>query len=655
MNIFSLSPNEPKSDIQPTEPAPSYAESTRTKIPPGATQQDSTGIFWDAAGRHWVMPEAYHEWASPYWEFPKDAAPPAAEPQTDAEIEAECEALMCQNELAQARVARRSWSPLDDIREEKAKQDARIACWRRHVDDAPTEASLIENNIWHFPPPEISYWFHTLPLEALGVPEGSEEFGFIQYGASWKCKTWNPAGNAFLVDYSDLGWPTSAGPSNRFVMPHEDRRIRSILANAGFSIPGAPDLIKCIDLYDLVREDLPEPKYLIDDLLREAGAAMVYGTAGVGKSWFVHTLALMIANGNFSILDGALKASQPGCNVLLVDGEMTMLDIQRRTIQLETAMGIEPPRGRFKAYFKTLTPLGCNFIDLSNHEDKLRILNEVRRLDIKLLILDNISTLSPGLKDENAAAEWNALTDIIIGCKGMGCAVIFLHHTGKNGSYRGSSHLMAAIERSIKLDASTEDAVKFRGVKFVIEAGKDRNGDDLQIDRKTLQLAKPNITVEDLALDLPPGQTFRPEGWRIFSEETAKAYEVVNYLKTGKYANQQAIADAMGIDRSTVSRNLARASALHIISERDIKAFYKVAKAGDPSFDDLAAEAKNETAKEIVAALKDAGIDAIAKGDSFYDTAAGQKYNKDKKPPKLKAGSDPFSAYAAKLNPGTPS
>jgi AAA domain len=208
---------------------------------------------------------------------------------------------------------------------------------------------------------------------------------------------------------------------------------------------------------------------------------------------------------------------------------------------------------------------GCPFVDLSDPADKDRIISLVKNKGFRLVIFDNLSTLSPGLKSENDATEWTPLNDLIIDLKGLDCAVITVHHSGKKGDYRGSSNLLAPLERVIGLEAVLDSP--FHGCQFTVLAGKDRNGDDLQINEKILQLAK-----------LKDGEgTYEP--WVIKDDEKAKIRQYVRMLNSLNYQTQEEIGLAMDppVSQPTVHRLELSAIAEKMLTKDRIKELKELA------------------------------------------------------------------------------
>jgi hypothetical protein len=116
------------------------------------------------------------------------------------------------------------------------------------------------------------------------------EFDAIEAGLSWKTKRIDPENWATIIDYADLGWPISAGPSRRFTTSEEDEDIREILASAGLTLPGSSVLNKSQDMQTVLEAPDIEDVILIAGFLRKGGSAMIFGPSGIGKSLLVESL-----------------------------------------------------------------------------------------------------------------------------------------------------------------------------------------------------------------------------------------------------------------------------------------------------------------------------------------------------------------------------
>ena len=309
--------------------------------------------------------------------------------------------------------------------------------------------------------------------------------------------------------------------------------------------------------------DIPEPKYLIRGLLREGGAAMVFGPPGIGKSWFVSTLAMMVAHGGgISIAGGTLAAGDYDWEkVLVFDEEMILYDIKERNARLSNILYLgereDEIAGNIEYFLKSDQAPNVKFIDIANPEDRDRIINAVLLSGAKLVIFDNLSTLSSSLRDENDASSWNPLNDLIISLKGIGVATLLVHHSNRSrsGGNRGSSNIAATLEVSLKLEP-VEGESEYEGAQFKVHVDKGR-----RLGAKALE-----------------GKIFRlpPEGgeWQCGFNETGPEAQIVIELRTLTYRNQKELAKALGISQGEVSKKLKNAISVGMITEAEKKACF---------------------------------------------------------------------------------
>jgi putative DNA primase/helicase len=161
---------------------------------------------------------------------------------------------------------------------------------------------------------------------------------------------------------------------------------------------------------------------------------MVYAYRGVGKTWFCLMIALALTR-KLSI--GRWETVNP-ISCLYVDGEMLNRDMRDRISKLCKSM----PEELAKLYILSAEGLKRNGFPAPNLTD-----NNFRKYiyrylksnqNVKVVILDNISSLAPGI-NENDKKDWDAINQWLLSLRYMGVSVILVHHAGKNGDQRGIS------------------------------------------------------------------------------------------------------------------------------------------------------------------------------------------------------------------------
>lgn len=195
----------------------------------------------------------------------------------------------------------------------------------------------------------------------------------------------------------------------------------------------------------------PQPEWLVKGLVPKAGLGMVYGASGAGKSFFVLDLACSIARG-IQWRDRKVKQG----NVLYVCAE-----------------GAGGFRSRGKAYVfhnqvdlsasLFMIPAAPNFLSAT---DPNEVIDEARRIDASLVVVDTLAQVTPG-GDENSAAEMGkALEQCRRIYEATGATVLLVHHAGKDASRgaRGWSGIRAAADFEIEVSAAAGGAEKIARV-----------------------------------------------------------------------------------------------------------------------------------------------------------------------------------------------
>ncbi len=101
------------------------------------------------------------------------------------------------------------------------------------------------------------------------------------------------------------------------------------------------------------------------------------------------------------------------------------------------------------------------------HGDVQRaILERCEATGVKLLILDNLSTLASGMK-ENDADDWDMVGRWLLDFRRRQIAVIVIHHAGRNGEMRGTTKREDDAFWIIALEDARQSADDRRGARFV--------------------------------------------------------------------------------------------------------------------------------------------------------------------------------------------
>ena len=266
---------------------------------------------------------------------------------------------------------------------------------------------------------------------------------------------------------------------------------------------------------------------------------MVYAIRGVGKTFFSLNVAYAVASGGTYLKWNAPKPR----GVLYLDGEMPAVTMQERLASIVAhadRVATSPLR--------ILTPDRQEFgtPNLADPKDVLRLEELLEGID--LIIVDNVSTLIRSGGRENDEDSWRAAQDWLLQQRGAGRSVLVVHHAGKGGQQRGTSKREDVLDTIIKLKHPPQYEPE-QGAKFEVHFDKSRGfyGEDArglcaEINEKTGTWAYQDLS--ESTFDL-----------------------VVSLAKEG--LNMTEIASELDVNKSTVSRHLAKARKQGLISQQN--------------------------------------------------------------------------------------
>ncbi len=223
-----------------------------------------------------------------------------------------------------------------------------------------------------------------------------------------------------------------------------------------------------VSVLDFLKTPLPPRRWLVEPLIQERDITMLHAWRGVGKTHFVGHLAWAVASGAPFL---RYEVPRPA-GVLLVDGEMPREELQKRLEGCSRSYGIKP-----QAPFLLLCAdaQSDGIPSLSTPAGQALIEAELDAFpDVRLLILDSISTLCNGGPAENEAESWTAMQQWLLRLRGRrGVSPLIVHHDGKGGAQRGTSKREDVVSQSIHLKRP-EDYNASQGARFEVVLEKAR-------------------------------------------------------------------------------------------------------------------------------------------------------------------------------------
>lgn len=189
-------------------------------------------------------------------------------------------------------------------------------------------------------------------------------------------------------------------------------------------------------------ENLPPPRWLVEQLLPENAFAVLYGPSGAGKSFLALDIAMHVATG----LPWKERMTAPGF-VLYVSAEGRVgLGQRLKAWRIDRRLDPEDFRGRI-----ALVPEAVSVNPDSDHIETLFQRFEEVEMEPSLIIFDTLARCFEG--DENKTEDMGRFVKGVDRFRGRyGCAVLAVHHTSKAGAdERGNGALRAASDVMIRL------------------------------------------------------------------------------------------------------------------------------------------------------------------------------------------------------------
>jgi putative DNA primase/helicase len=303
--------------------------------------------------------------------------------------------------------------------------------------------------------------------------------------------------------------------------------------NHARQIPTLDQRLRPVELDEFLSLKIPPRKKLLTPILPEKGLVMLYAGRGIGKTHIAHGIACAVsAGGRF------LKWSAPGARrVLIVDGEMPASELQERLRWTVGGSNQKPHSSMLKMLSSDLIDDGIG--NLAAY--KVQAAFDPYLVDVGLLILDNLSSLTAIIRD-NDAESWTPIQEWLLRLRRRGISVLIVHHAGKGGEQRGTSRREDVLDTSISLRRPT-DYVAAEGARFEVHIEKGRG------------IHGPDANPFEAKLEVRDGSAL----WTMREIEDVNLARVSALLDDGLTVRD--IADETGISKSAVHRLKAKIDA----------------------------------------------------------------------------------------------
>jgi len=287
-----------------------------------------------------------------------------------------------------------------------------------------------------------------------------------------------------------------------------------------------PTRLQPLGVTDFLRLDIKPREMLLGPVLPQKGLVMLYGVRGTGKTMVALGLAYAIATGTRFLKWHADKPRK----VLLVDGEMPAAALQERLSWYALGTNADPG--------DNLRILCGDLIELGGvgnvGNPKVQAELEPHLAGVDLLILDNLSTLTAVIRD-NDAESWSPIQEYLLRLRRRNISAVIVHHANKGGQQRGTSRREDVLDTVISLRRPS-DYEPVNGARFEvhIEKGRGMTGD-------ALKPFEAKFEVRDNAAF-----------WTTREIEDAKLAEIKMLVEDGMKTNK--IAEMVGLSRAQTFR-----------------------------------------------------------------------------------------------------
>ena len=162
------------------------------------------------------------------------------------------------------------------------------------------------------------------------------------------------------------------------------------------------------------------------------------------------------------------KAPSPR-RVLYVDGEMPEIQLQERLagIFLGNKDKPVPDDSHFQLLISTGQEFGLPYLDDLKGQEQLHPFFE----KAEVIFLDNLSTLTAIAEQD--AKTWLPIQEMLVSLRRQDKTVVLIHHSGKNGDFRGTSRAIAILDTVINL-SHPKDYEMREGLRFEMRFQKAR-------------------------------------------------------------------------------------------------------------------------------------------------------------------------------------
>lgn len=187
---------------------------------------------------------------------------------------------------------------------------------------------------------------------------------------------------------------------------------------------------------------MPEPEWLVEDLLPAVGTGQVYGPSNLGKTFVVIDLVLSIASGQTFWHDYVIRPAKANVGYVAIEDEGDWKHRVDAWVQAHPGADLSG----LVSYF----PRGL--IDLSAYGAAEAWVEYFKDEDLSVLVIDTQAQASGGAEENSNTEMGRMMANLRQISTRLGCMVMTVHHTGTIGTRaRGASSQIGALDVQISV------------------------------------------------------------------------------------------------------------------------------------------------------------------------------------------------------------
>lgn len=275
-------------------------------------------------------------------------------------------------------------------------------------------------------------------------------------------------------------------------------RLSRVFKSAAFDEMPTDSPLVGLSFGDLTGLHIPEREVVLErnggPLFRMGDIIQVSAARGIGKTWFVRSLALLMASGG-----SAMGFRAPArFRVLVIDGEMAARDIQERDALLAQHIDRDSTE-------MLLVTVAADWQEgpmprLDSPEGQAAIEPFIEWADV--VIVDNRACLFTAAGERDPLV-WAEAQRWILDLRRRGKLVVLVHHLGKNAATgsRGISNAEDVLNFALEL-SRPDDYAPEQGARFLLTFTKSRGAHGAVVEDATLALTPGGWVVEQSRVTL---------------------------------------------------------------------------------------------------------------------------------------------------------